>query len=38
MIFLISKRISRPLKKLTEGVTLIGAGGEVKKRSRRIRR
>ncbi len=30
MIFLISKRISRPLKKLTEGVKLIGAGGEVK--------
>jgi hypothetical protein len=30
MIFLISKRISRPLKKLTEGVNMIGAGGEVK--------
>ena len=30
MIFLISKRISRPLKKLTEGVILIGGGGEVK--------
>ena len=30
MIFLISKRISQPLKKLTEGVNMIGAGGEVK--------